>query len=224
MKAMNALPTPALHSHRSPLKPLPDLSHTRVRTASVFVAIILAAATFVNSQDLPRSIRGYKIHGEIIKLKSKAPGPAEGPYVVVGRPRVSDISLGGVTLTITGELGDAGHEGRVEMLTFRDFRINGMSVDVAEYNTPFDLKKRGRVALPAGADVFLPATMILNAGWNELTGSKKEWPVTGRVFVFGKFRKFGFSFKRVILIDIDLTIENPLVEYREKIRSAFPSP
>jgi hypothetical protein len=44
----------------------------------------------------------------------------------------------------------------------------------------------------------------------EMRDSKKEWTITGRVFVFGKFRKFGFEHKRVVPIDIHLTVANPI--------------
>jgi hypothetical protein len=39
--------------------------------------------------------------------------------------------------------------------------------------------------------------------------SKEFWQVRGRVFVFGRFKKFGLNFKRVVPIDIDLEIRNP---------------
>ena len=188
----------------------------------LLVTVMFAAVILIDAQDLPRSIRGYRVHDEIIKLSGNS-GGGDGPYITVGRPRVSDISFRGVTLAIAGELGDSGREGRVEMLTFRDFRVNGIPFDIAEYNTPFELKKSGNITLPAQADVFLPTGNILNAAWNELAGSKKEWSVKGRVFVFGRFKKFGFHFKRVIPVDVDLTIKNPLIEYREKVRSARPS-
>jgi hypothetical protein len=64
--------------------------------------------------------------------------------------------------------------------------------------------------MPKAATIFIPACQILNAAWNEVSGSKKEWIVTGRVFVFGKFRKLGFSFKRVVPVEVKLMINNPL--------------
>jgi hypothetical protein len=36
------------------------------------------------------------------------------------------------------------------------------------------------------------------------------WPVTGRVYVFGRFKKFLFSFKRVVPVELSLTLPNPL--------------
>ena len=40
--------------------------------------------------------------------------------------------------------------------------------------------------------------------------SKETWPVTGRVYVFGKFKKGPFSFKRVVPVELDLQMRNPL--------------
>jgi len=35
---------------------------------------------------------------------------------------------------------------------------------------------------------------------DELSKSTKEWPITGVIYVFGKFKKRIFRFKRVILL------------------------
>jgi hypothetical protein len=50
----------------------------------------------------------------------------------------------------------------------------------------------------------------LRGAVRELKDSKEEWSVTGRVFVFGKFKKFGFNFKRVVPVEINIKIKNPL--------------
>jgi hypothetical protein len=190
-----------------------------LRQKLLFVAAVLSLCICISAQDLPNKIRGYKVHNEIIKLTNAGSKTIDKPYVTVGTPTVSDVSLSGVTLAIIGELEEAGYNGRVEMMMFRDFRVNGIAVDVAEYNTPFDVKKTGKTSLPAPATVFLPTTRILNAAWKEITESKNDWTVTGRVFVFGKFKKFGFSFKRVIPVDVNLTIKNPLLEFRREVTS-----
>lgn len=179
----------------------------------------LSLAFSISAQELPGKIRGYKVHDEKIKLTNSGPKQVDKPYVTVASPTVSDVSLGGVTLAIIGELEEAGFNGRVEMMTFHDFRVNGVSVEVSEFNTPFTVNKSGKTALPTPATVFLPTTNILNAAWKEATDSKENWTVTGRVFVFGKFKKFGFSFKRAIPVDVRLTIKNPLMEYRKRALS-----
>ena len=43
--------------------------------------------------------------------------------------------------------------------------------------------------------------------WRE---SKETWPVTGRVYVFGHFKKFLFKFKRVVPVELNLSLPNPL--------------
>ncbi len=185
----------------------------------LLIATLLGLTFAAAAQDLPGKIRGYKVHGEVIKVTNIGKPDPEKPYVTVGTPTVSDVSLSGVTLAIIGELAEAGHDGRVEMMMFRDFRVNGVEVDVAEYSTPFDVKKTGKTSLPGPATVFLPTTRILNAAWKEITESKQDWTVTGRVLVFGRFKKFGFTFKRVIPVDVNLTIKNPLLEFRREITS-----
>lgn len=187
----------------------------RLTSFFILAATVLIFTVLISAQELPEKIRGYKVHDEVVTLSSDGKSAAGKPHLTVGTPTVTDVSLSGVTLAVIGELEAAGHDGRVEILMFRDFRINNVSVEVAEFNTPFAINKRGKTILPAPATVFLPTTKILNAAWKEITDSKDDWTVTGRVFVFGKFKKFGFHFKRVIPVDIRLTIRNPLLEYRK---------
>ena len=190
---------------------------------SLLFALALSMTVPIAAQELPDKILGYKVHGEVLKLANNRTSQTNMPYVVVGRPSVSDVSLGGVTLAIIGEREAAGHDGRVELMTFLDFRVNGVAVEVAEFNTPFSVSKRGKTVLPAPASVFLPTTNILNAALKEITESKDDWAVTGRVLVFGKFKKFGFSFKRVIPVDVTLKIPNPLRDLRSNHLSAYPA-
>lgn len=129
---------------------------------------------------------------------------------------MSDVSFGGITIAIAGKLEAAGYDGSVEKMRFVEFKVNGVNVEVEEFRTTFRVNKRGTTTLPEPATVFLPTAKVLNAAWKEVTDSKKEWPVVGRVLVFGKFKKFGFAFKRAIVVDVDLTIKNPLIEYRPK--------
>lgn len=181
--------------------------------------ILVMAAYSISAQELPKKIRGYKVHDEVISIMGNNRSDPDRPFVVVGKPTVSDISHTGITLAVAGELESAGFDGRVSMMTFRDFRVNGVAVEVSEFDKPFAVSKKGKTVLPGPATVFLPTTKILNAAWKEMTNSKEDWDVTGRVFVFGKFKKFGFTFKRVVPVDVRLTIKNPLIEYRKNALS-----
>jgi hypothetical protein len=48
------------------------------------------------------------------------------------------------------------------------------------------------------------------AALGDWSDSKETWPVTGRVYVFGKFKKSVFTFKRVIPVELKATMQNPL--------------
>src|SRR5215204_5282865 len=178
---------------------------------SAAISILLPFGLISNAQthELPKKIRGYKVHGETITLKNEP--VADGrPYVIVGQPNVSDVSISGVTFAITAELSSAGYEGRVDMLSFRDFTVNGLPVEVRDLNVPFDVEKTGTTKLPGPATVFLPTSKVLRSAWSEVTNSKDQWEVRGRILVFGKFKKFGFNFKRVVPVDVQLRMKNPL--------------
>jgi len=59
--------------------------------------------------------------------------------------------------------------------------------------------------------IYLPSALLAALGdWRG--DSKETWPVTGRVYVFGKFKKGPFSFKRVVPVELNLSMRNPLKE------------
>ena len=180
-----------------------------------FIMLLLLFAASVLSQDLPREIRGYKVHKEKIAVVngSDKSGAMENwkAFIKVGEPDLVDVSLTGITLTISAEIKALEQSGKVDFLTFHDFRINGLEVEIEEYTDSFSFRKNENITLPKPARLFLPTEGILRGAWKEIKESKHEWTVTGRVFVFGKFRKMGFKFKRVVPIEIRLTIKNPLL-------------
>lgn len=173
------------------------------------------------SQDLPKEIRGYKVFKSKISVKNATDKTTEKePFeaaVKIGDPDVVDVSLTGITFDITAEIRAFEQSGKVDFLTFHDLRVNGLEVEVDEYREHFAFKKGEMVLLPKPARLFLGTGQVLKAAWKEMTESKKEWRITGRVFVFGKFRKMGFNFKRVVPVDIDLKIKNPVIDIKSKI-------
>jgi len=75
------------------------------------------------------------------------------------------------------------------------------------------------VLLPEPVRVFISTPRALLGALGEWNNSKEVWPVTGRVYVFGHFKKFlGFSFKRVVPVELNATLPNPL-----KNKQAEPS-
>ncbi len=188
-----------------------------VRWTALAAGLLFAVAASVSAQKLPDSIRGYKVHKETISIK-QSPQTAENAehnaVITIGEPEANEISLSGVELQFPVEFLPVGQSGKVDFLSFYDIRVGGIPVDVPEYTTKFEFKKDEIFQLPVPAKVFLPTTRIVQAAWREMRDSKKEWTVTGRVFVFGKFRKYGFHHKRVVPIDFTLIIPNPLHKSR----------
>lgn len=184
----------------------------------LFVLIALLAAG-AYSQELPREIRGYKIHRANILLKTSLNIAKDDKMseasVRLGDPDLTDVGLTGLAFEISAEIDPLEQSGRVDFLLFHDFRINGLTVDIEEYRELFSFRKNQPVALPKPAKVFIGTGSALRAGWRELVEKKDEWTVTGRIFVFGRFRKMGFDFKRVIPVDVNLRIKNPLLHESE---------
>ncbi len=186
----------------------------------ICILVFLCATATVSAQGLPSEIRGYKVYREKITVTNASgsfdtTGKPEAS-VLVGEPDIVDVSLTGITLSVSAELNAVERSGEVHFITFRDFRVNDLPVDIEDYQEPFSFRRNEKTTLPKPATLFLPTGRLLNAAWKEISNSKTEWTVSGRAFVFGKFRKFGFAFKRVIPVDIKLTIKNPLRELHSK--------
>ncbi len=180
----------------------------------LFLVPLLLLAVPVYSQELPKKIRGYTVHRDTVTVKSdgvNSPAPLTDVVLKVDDPVLTDLGLDGVTFEVSARIRSARQTGKVDFLSFHDFRINGLSVNVEEYRHSFSFRRNETINLPAPAKVFLPTTQLLSGAWREMRESKKQWTVTGRVFVFGRFRRFGFNHRRVIPIDISLDDQESVV-------------
>ncbi len=177
--------------------------------AFIFVSLALA-----NAQDLPKEIRGYKVHRAKISVVNQAEKTEikDQPEVSVkiGEPELVDVSLAGITFELSAEINSLKQNGTIDFLTFHDFRVNDLKVDIKEYREPFEFKKNQTVTLPKPIEIFLGAGQTLLGTLKESRESKDEWTVTGRIFVFGQFKKSFLKFKRVVPVEINLKIKNPL--------------
>lgn len=176
------------------------------RRLSILFFVLLVSG--LDAQQLPDKIRGYKVYRETISVNANS--QAAEASVKVGAPELVDLSLNGLTFELPAEFVAANQSGKIRMVTFHDLRVNGIEVEAEEYSHPFEFRKSEHLKLPKPVRILVPSSGVLKAAWQEMTGSKTEWKVTGRVFVFGKFRKFGFYHKRVVPIDLDLVIKNPV--------------
>ncbi len=176
--------------------------------------LVFLSLTITEAQDLPKEIRGYKVYRAKISVKNQteksgAPDKSE-TFIKIGEPEIADVSLAGITLEISAEIQSSAQSGTVDFVTFQDFRVNNLAVDVEEYTESFQLEKDKPTILPKPIKIFLGAKQTLRGASEELKESKEEWIVTGKVFVFGRFKKSLLKFKRVVPIEINLKIKNPL--------------
>lgn len=169
---------------------------------------------FTAAQSLPSKIRGYKVYNArvlvIIAADASVPNTRPDATVRVLDPKITGVSLFGATLEIGAEITALKQSGSVDFITCHNLRVNGVTIETEEYNYPFAFKEGQMTMLPTPAKITINIANIAKAAYKELVDSKKDWIVTGTVFVFGKFKKFGFNFKRVVPIKIGLTIKNPL--------------
>jgi hypothetical protein len=188
-----------------------------MRSKNPFTAVIvLVLLQSAFGQKPPDKIRGYKVYEANVRIENAASAGNAGQtgeadvWIKIGDPKFVKAGLTGVTFEIGARIGSTNQSGRVDFLTFRDFRINGIAIEIEEYDHTFSFKKDVPLDLPAPLGVFVSGTNAARAAYRELTASKKDLAVTGTVLVFGKFKKYGLSFKRVVPVKIDLSIKNPI--------------
>ena len=165
----------------------------------------------------PKEIRGYKV--ELAKVEIKKPtkrteGSAEGrdadALIQLGEPKVTSLSPLGISLEVPVTVAAVKQGGRVDFLTFEEMTVNGTTVTVNEYRHPFDLPTNEPITLPEPVSIYISTPRVLLGALGVWNQPKEVWPVTGRLYVFGHFKKFLFKFKRVVPIELNLSFRNPL--------------
>ena len=177
----------------------------------------------------PKEIRGYKIERTAIEIKrsdSKSGSSKDNAQteeqnisesdvdalIQFGKPQLARVTPLGITFKVPIVVAPVTQKGRVDFLMFEDMSVNDTSVQIDEYHRGFDLPNKTPATLrdPLSFYIYLPGAVLAAIGdWRD---SKEMWPVTGRVYVFGKFKKGLFSFRRCVPVELNLTMRNPLKE------------
>jgi hypothetical protein len=139
-----------------------------------------------------------------------APDPSVDQLITFGTPAVARVTPLGITLNVPVVVAPIKQSGHVDFLLFEDMTVNEHSIDIEEYRRAFDLPTKKPLTLrePLRFYISLPAAAL--AAVDEGVNSKETWPVSGRVYVCGKYKKFVFSFKRCVPVELNLTMTNPL--------------
>jgi len=203
------------------------------------VALLFIGISTAQTRSYPKEIRGYKVERTIVELKkpdqpnnqsrnpdgsrtvnddnqnNKPPNSDSNvdQLISFGQPQLERITPLGITFKVPIVVAPVKQSGHVDFLVFEDMLINGRSVEIDEYQRAFDLPNKRALTLgePLNVYIYLPGAVLAALG--EWTDSKETWPVTGRVYVFGKFKKSLFTFKRCVPVELSLTMRNPLKEH-----------
>lgn len=216
------------------MTPMTLPSRLSIRFAFLVLALLVfgAGAARAQTRTYPDKIRGYKVERTVVEIKKPssksstsnkpaAQGDGVAPdngeidqLIQFGQPELASVSPLGVTFSVPIVVAPVTQKGHVDFMVFEDMVVNGRSVEVAEYDRPFDLPNKDRLTLhdPLRIYIYLPGALLAALG--EWSDSKETWPVTGRVYVFGKFKKsilgISGSFKRVVPVELNLKMRNPL--------------
>lgn len=180
-------------------------------------AIGLAQTTPAGS---PNEIRGYKVERARVEILSRNSGRGAGPVsqsgernelVRFGAPHIASITPLGLTFELPVTIAAVKAEGHVDFLAFENVTVNGSPVTVDEYRHPFDLPNEREFTLRYPLRVYISTPRAVIGAVGELWGPATDtWPVTGTVMVFGRFKKHLFKFKRVVPVELNVAIPNPL--------------
>jgi hypothetical protein len=189
----------------------------------ILITLIVSPAAFAQMSSYPKEIRGYKVTRATVEVKKPAAKKTKevnedqskldlDPEALIrfGDPEVARVTPLGISLEIPIVISPVKQKGHVDFLMFEDILVNDTSVEIDEYHREFDLPNKHHLKLPEPLRfyVYLPrAVLVAIDEWNE---SKPTWLITGRVYVFGNFKKSFLSFKRCIPIELKMTIRNPL--------------
>jgi hypothetical protein len=192
------------------------------RTIATIILEISALSTYMTSvsaqtQPFPKEIRGYKVERAVVEVKKTpqqkdADQPREKDLIKFGDPKLIKATPLGITLEIPVVVSPVTQKGAIDFLMFEGMEVNGTSVSIDDYAQRFDLPDKRPLTLKHPLKIYINLPSAILAAVGEWTDSKETWPITGRVYVFGRFRKALFNFKRCVPIELNLTMRNPLRE------------
>ena len=166
--------------------------------------------------EYPQQIDGYKLERAKVEVKRDGEATADADVVVkIGSPRLVRVTPLGVTFELPLSVNPVKQGGRVDFLRFDEVEVNETAVDIDDYLSAFDLPNKKPLLLKNPVRIFVSTPGALANVVSNIWRAQETWPVKGRVYVFGRFKKFLFKFKRVVPVEFDLTIPNPLRLRRE---------
>jgi len=180
--------------------------------------IVLLMMTPASSQTptFPKEIRGYKVERAAVDVKKSKNSrnqmgePEERELIKFGDPKLVKATPLGITLEIPLVVFPVTQKGSIDLLIFEEMEVNGTAVSIEDYEHKFGLPDKTPITLKQPLSIYIDLPNAVLAAVGDWTDSKETWPITGRIYVFGKFKKSLFSFKRCIPIQLNFTMSNPM--------------
>ncbi len=177
----------------------------------------------------PKEIRGYKVERANVEVKkqkeqkkvaaqdeaAESTAPDSDALIQFGEASIARMTPLGITLEVPVTVAAVKQKGRVDFLTFEDMVVNDIPVTVEDYNHKFELPSNKATRLPEPVRLYISMERALLGALGEWRDTKETWPVTGRVYVFGQFKKFIFKFKRVVPVELSLSLPNPMLKMKD---------
>jgi hypothetical protein len=136
--------------------------------------------------------------------------PSVDQLITFGPASLARVTPLGITLNMPMVVAPIKQSGHVDFLLFEDMTVNEHSIEIEEYRHGFNLPTKKPLILREPLRFYISLPTAALAAVDEGVNSKETWPVTGRVYVCGKYKKFVFSFKRCVPVELNLTMKNPL--------------
>ncbi|MBS1769363.1 MAG: hypothetical protein JSS77_06850 [Acidobacteria bacterium] len=178
--------------------------------AGASLIFLLLAVFAAMGQEYPDRIDGYKVHKKPIVINSvERKDSKKDVDFVLNTPTFAGASLTAVKFKFAAAL-SSDRAAKIEKIRFYGLTVNGIAVKIDEFDRAFDLKADELVTLPEPFAGEVSSFGVAKGAWLELTTPKKEWVVKGKAYIFGRFKKFGMTFRRAIPVEFDLSVKNPI--------------
>lgn len=159
--------------------------------------------------DLPREVRGYKVEYAKVEFKAVRGNPASD-LITFSDARLAVVGPLEVVFEVRVTIAPVGHSGKIERLVFDDISVNGVPAVVDDYEHKFSLPKDEPLTLPGFLRLRVSSPGALLGAVREIIDPQERWPVKGRVYACGRYKRFFMSFKRAVPVDVSTFITNPM--------------
>lgn len=133
--------------------------------------------------------------------------------VELGVPAVAGVSCTEVVVAVPIRVKPVGVSGTIEGIAFSDMALNGIPFEVEPYAAEFDLPKDEPVTLEAPLRLRVRFSRVAPGVFDEAIMPSDTLRLTGKATIHGTFRKWIFTVRRTVDVEIEETRDNPIASY-----------